>query len=177
MNLNKFIPTFLFSFLSLEYVEAHCPLCTFGAIAIAGGAAWLGISNGVIGLFIGAFAVSMGLWISNLVKKEYIPFQRALFVLSSYLLTVLPLLTIVGNSAYPFYISLSGDYGTWLNKTYLINLFLVTSILGGLIVFISPWLSKTISKLRGNRTFPFQGMILTFILLLLIGGIIQFGVL
>ncbi len=177
MNLKKFIPFFLFSFLSLEYVDAHCPLCTFGAIAIAGGAAWLGISNGVIGLFIGAFAVSMGWWVSNMIKKKYIPYQLWVLVISSYLLTILPILSLIGNSTYPFYVSITGDYGSWLNRTYLVNLFLLASILGGLIVLISPRLSRKISKIRIGITFPFQGMIITFLLLLLTAGIIQWGIL
>lgn len=41
---------------------AHCPLCTIGAGAAAVGAAWLGVSYMVIGVFLGAFGLAIGLW-------------------------------------------------------------------------------------------------------------------
>src|SRR3989344_9503518 len=72
-------------------VSAHCPLCTLGAGAAAAGAVWLGVSKVVIGLFIGAFAMSMGMWFSKIPKKKYIPFQKTLIILAIFLTTVLPL--------------------------------------------------------------------------------------
>jgi FtsH-binding integral membrane protein len=56
------VPFFLFIIVAaialLPAVSAHCPLCTAGAMLAAGGAAYLGVSNGAIGIFI-AMIVNM----------------------------------------------------------------------------------------------------------------------
>lgn len=151
---------------------AHCPLCTMGAAAAAGGAVWLGVSNAAIGVFIGAFAVSMGWWIGKLIKKQYVPFQRSGIVAISFFTTVLPLLPMM-EGIQPFYISLFGSYGSLLNRTYIINLFLAGSLLGGLIVCLTPWMSNILTKWRNGKMIPFQGILLTFLLLILTGAIMQ----
>src|SRR3989339_671279 len=117
MGLKKLIAFFPFLLL-MQSAYAHCPLCTAGAAFAAGGAAWLGISKAIIGVFIGAFAVSTGWWVSNLLKKKYIPFQKIVLILVSYIATVLPILPLMPGF-YPLLISFSGDYGSLLNRTYL----------------------------------------------------------
>ena len=158
--------------LSIKNALAHRPLCTAGAAIAAGGALWLGISKSVVSLFLGAFAVSMGWWISRLIKKKYIPLQRPILILLSFLLTIIPLLPIF-TQVYPVYISWIGEYGSLLNRTYILNPPLYTSILGGIIVSITPLISKKISSLRKGKMVPFQGIFLTFGLLILLGVIIQ----
>src|SRR3990172_1231972 len=54
--------------------SAHCPLCVLGAGAVATTATFLGVDDIVIGVSIGAFALALGLWISNVVKKKFIPY-------------------------------------------------------------------------------------------------------
>ena len=157
---------------AIQSVAAHCPLCTVGAAAAAGGAAYLGVNKGIIGIFIGAFAASMGWWISKLIKKNYIPFQRGVLVIFSYLTTVIPLLPLLGTQD-PLYISFMGGYGSILNRTYLINLFLYGSIVGALIVCSTPFISNKLTEWRGEKM-PYQMMGLTFILLLALSLIIQF---
>ncbi len=147
--------------------QAHCPLCTVGAAAAAGGAAWLGVSEIVIGVFTGAFAVSIGWWLGRLIRKRYVPFQRSLVILLSFVTTILPLLKLLGG-LHPVFIFIAGDYGSLLNRTYLINLFLVGSVLGGFIVLITPWLSSMITKYRHGMTVPYQGIILTLALLIIL---------
>ena len=163
------IPIFLtFSVFLAEFVSAHCPLCTIGAGAVAAGAVWLGVSKVVVALFIGGFAMSMGMWFSRIIKKKYIPFQRTVIVLVVFLTTVIPLMplfTAIG----PLYISFIGEYGV----TYAINYSLVSSLFGGLIVFSSPFLSKMITNFRKGKIIPFQGVMLTLTLLLITGGLIQ----
>ncbi len=171
MKLKKFL-ALLPSLVLIKSVYAHCPLCTIGAAAAAGGAAWLGVSKVVIGVFIGAFAVSIGWWISNLIKKQYIPFQRLLIILFSFITTIIPLLVIIGGK-YPVYISLIGDYGSLLNRTYIIDLFFIGSILGGFIVSITPWLSKKITEIRNGKMLPYQGIILTLALLVILSITIE----
>ena len=170
-----YLLSFFFLFL-IKNLEAHCPLCTAGAMVAAGGAAYLGVDSIVIGIFIGAFAVSMGLWISKLIKKQYVPYQTYLLVLISFLTTVLPVIFALPNSeheVYPWYISIAGDYGTLLNRTYLFSKVLVGSIIGGIITIFTPRLSKLITKARHGKTFPFQGVAVTFLTLIIIGIIAQ----
>ncbi|HLC97400.1 MAG TPA: hypothetical protein VJC21_01305 [Candidatus Nanoarchaeia archaeon] len=151
---------------------AHCPLCTMGVAAAAGGAAYLGIDKAIIALFVGAFAVSTGWWVGKKIKKRIIPFQLAAIVVLSFLLTVVPLLPLL-ERIYPLYISWTGDYGSMLNRTYVLNLSWFTSALGGVIVGIAPWLSKKVSVLRNEKIIPFQGVLLTIGLLLVFGVLLQ----
>lgn len=171
MKFRFFLFSFFFIFLS-ENVKAHCPLCTIGAGAAAGAAVYLGVSKVVIGLFIGAFAMSMGYWMGNFAERKYnkkrIMFQKPLIIVSIFLLTVLPLMPIF-EAIGPLYLSFIGEYG----KTFAINYSLYSSIFGGLIVFISPSLSSRITKLRNGKTIPFQGTSLTLLLLIVIGVLIQ----
>ena len=161
-----------FILLLTESVMAHCPLCVVGAAAAAGGATWLGVSKIVIGVFIGGFAVSTALWVSRLIKRKYIPFQTLFIVLFSFLTMIIPLMPMV-EEIYPLYISIIGDYGSLLNRTYVINLFFVGSIAGSLVVVFSPAISRRISRLRNNKLIPYQGVILTIALLILASIILQ----
>ncbi|MBI5389646.1 hypothetical protein HZB01_04690 [Candidatus Woesearchaeota archaeon] len=162
----------LLATLLVKGVQAHCPLCTIGVAAVAGGAMWLGVNTMIISLFVGAFAVSTGWWVGRMIKKKYIPYQTTAIVLASFLLTIIPLLPLLKN-IYPIFISWTGDYGSLLNRTYIIDLALVGSMLGGAIVAIAPWLSSRISALRKGKILPFQGVLLTLALLVVTGAIIQ----
>ena len=51
--------------------------------------------------------------------------------------------------------------------------FLIGSIIGGIILLISPFISKLISNLRNGETIPFQGIAITFLLLILLGAVLQ----
>lgn len=174
MKFKNLFSFFIFPLILLSKgVYAHCPLCTIGAAAVAGGAAYYGVNQLVIGLFIGGFAISMGMWIARLIKKKYVPFQTILIVLISFFTTILPLLPLMKEVA-PLYISLFGGYGTLLNRTYVINLFFIGSIPGGIMVGIAPWLSKKITSLRKGKRMPFQGIMITLLLLIIAGVILQF---
>lgn len=159
------IPIFLFF---ISRVNAHCPLCTIGAGAAAAGAIWLGVSKVVVALLIGGFAMSMGMWFSRVVKKKYIPFQKTIIVLVVFLTTVLPLMPIF-KAIGPLYIPFIGAYGI----TYALNYSLGSSLLGGVIVFFAPTLSNKLTKARNGKMIPFQGIVLTLALLLIMGVVIQ----
>ena len=152
---------------------AHCPLCTIGAGLAATLAVWLGVSIIVVGIFIGAFAIALGLWIGRLIKKQYFKYQKISIGLVSFLATVIPLQPFL-NSYTSIYISWSGDYGSIFNRTYLIDRFLLGSVIGAAIILVSPYLSRLLTRMRGGRQFPFQGILLTFISLFAISLIIQF---
>lgn len=172
MRIRFFLISFLvFSILAIP-VLAHCPLCTVGAAFVAGGAAILGIHRMVIGVFIGALAASMGIWFGRIIKKKVIPLQKTAIVLASYLLTVLPMWSLL-KDAHPLLLNLAGDYGSMLNRTYLVDYFIIGSIIGSFIAIIAPFLSEKITTMRKGRHIPFQGIALTFLLLIITGIILQ----
>tara|TARA_Y100000310_G_scaffold298918_1_gene333317 strand:+ start:165 stop:695 length:531 start_codon:yes stop_codon:yes gene_type:complete len=149
---------FVFNILT---VTAHCPLCTIGAVAAAGGAAYFGVSISAIGVFLGGFGVSMGWWIGNHIKKKFIPYQKPILILVSFLTTVIPLIPLL-KEYHGVYVPFFGEYGSTIS----IEVFSIGAVVGGIIVCITPFLSKKITDLRKNQL-PFQGIVLTFILLLL----------
>jgi len=168
----------LFSIISLATLIspaaalAHCPLCTAGAGLAALGAYKLGVNGLTTGLLIGAFAVALGLWLGKMITKKYLPGQDNVIAAFSWLTTVLPLQTLLADYT-SIYVSWSGDYSSWLNRTYLINLFLVGALVGAMLVYQTSPLSKFITKRRG-KTMPFQTMLITFTLILLASLITQF---
>jgi hypothetical protein len=167
----------LFVVIIAEVVSAHCPLCTIGAGAAAAGAVWLGVQKVAVAVLIGGFAMSMGMWFARVIRKRwnYFKGQDAFVIIGVFLLTVLPILPIIGQTT-GFYLSLFGDYGGLFNRTYVLNLSLFSSLLGGVIVYFSPLLSKKVTKLRRNKIIPFQGIILTIALLIVTGAIVHFVV-
>ncbi len=158
-----------------KFALAHCPLCTVGIGMAAAGAIWLGINIVAIGLFVGAFALALGLWMNKIIKKKFFKGQRIAVGLASFVLTVIPLsLAPIFQSYTSIYINISGDYGSWLNRTYLINLFILGSIMGACVLLVSPYISNLITKFRQGKRISFQGLIVTLCLLFLTALIIQF---
>ncbi|PIO07344.1 hypothetical protein COU59_03390 [Candidatus Pacearchaeota archaeon CG10_big_fil_rev_8_21_14_0_10_34_12] len=162
------IPLFsLIAILFSDFVSAHCPLCTLGAGAAAGAAVWLGVSKVVVALFLGAFSMAIGLWFSKFIKKKYIPYQKSLIALIVFLATLIPLLpffTAIG----PLYIPFMGDYGL----TYAFNYSIASSLLGAGIILASPFVSRKATIISG-KTFPYQAITITLLMLIISGGIIQ----
>lgn len=146
---------------------AHCPLCTAGAGVLAILAASLGVSSVVVGVLIGAFALALSLWISGMVKKQYIPYQKHILTVVIFLGTVIPIMPFIEHYA-PFYVPFIGEYGT----TYTINLYIFGVVIGSFIMFVAPFLSGLITKLR-NRQVPFQGISIAIVLLVGVSVIIQ----
>jgi hypothetical protein len=151
--------------------QAHCPLCTAGAGLLAVAAISFGISPIIIAVLIGAFGWTLGLWFSSAVKRQYIPLQKPVIAVLTFVLTVLPLQPLVQIYA-PLHLSLGGQYGSLLYNTYLINLYLVGSVFGAVLVAIAPFVSRLVTKLRG-RSFPYQGLSITILLLVLASVLIQ----
>lgn len=158
-----------------QTASAHCPLCVVGAGGAALLAKWLGVSTLSLGLFIGAFAIAVGYWFARLLARKFK--KRSIYlgtaiVIFSFFSTVLPILSMM-----PGYTTISifwgGEYGSIFNRTYLINLFFVGSVIGGLYMILSPRISRALTKLRKNRTLPFQGIIITFLLLLITAVIFE----
>lgn len=162
------IPIFASGSLALwpTTVHAHCPLCVGGAGAAAGAAALLGVSYGSIGVFIGAFSLAMALWVPRLIKKQYFPHQAKALSIIIYATTVGPLLPLFEDYT-SVYIDLGGEYGTLMNQTHLINLFIIGVVVGSLIVLVAPHISSRLVKLRSGKLIRFQGLLITFVLLVI----------
>lgn len=150
---------------------AHCPLCTAGAGALAVFAAYLGVSTFTVGVLVGAFALALGLWIAGMPKKQYFKHQRPVLAAAVFLGTVLPVMPLVQDYA-PLYVPLWGRYGNPFNRTYAVNLYLAGIPLGMLALWIAPRLSRALTRARG-RQLPYQGLGITFLLLGVIGVIVQ----
>ncbi len=167
-----FISTFL---LTANFALAHCPLCTAGAGIGAIIAKNLGMKSSVIGVFLGAFSVALGWWLANILRKnekiKNFKFLLPISILISFFSIILPL-KLYFYEIGSFYFNLFGDYGTLFNRTYAYDKFLFASIIGGLIILISPKLSLYLTKIR-KKNFPFQGLIINFVLLSLISVIFQ----
>lgn len=169
-------PVLILSFVVMSvprFVSAHCPLCTLGAGAVAVGASLLGVKSAVIGVFLGAFGLALGLWFARIIKKNFIPYQEWVLGIGSFLATILPLRSLMQDYG-SVYVSLSGDYGSLLNRTYIWDKFLVGSIIGGLFLAIAPWISVMLTKNRKGIMLPFQGMGITFLLLIMAAFALQF---
>jgi len=151
--------------------SAHCPLCTVGAGALAVLAASLGVSSVVVGILIGAFALALALWLPSLIKKQYIPRQKEILVVLIFLGTLLPIMPLIRDFG-PLYVSLGGEYGSLWHNTYTIDLFLFGAVVGTILMFISPAISKWVARLRGSQI-PYQGIIITFVLLIVASTIAQ----
>lgn len=99
-------------------------------------------------------------------------FFKSLSILISFLSIILPL-KLYFYEIGSFSIFWFGEYGSLFNRTYVYDKFLFGSIIGGLILLTSPLISKKIIELRQGRIFPYQGLLITFILLIIISVLFQ----
>ena len=146
---------------------AYCPLCTAGTGLAALGASYLGIDDIIVGIWVGAFSLSLGILTAKSIKKTFIPWQKAIISLTIFFLTILPS-KVFFKKLIPIYLHFVGPYGSILNKTYIINRFLAGSLIGGLIVFISPYINQAFIFLFKGKKIAFQKLIITFTLLALV---------
>jgi len=155
-----------------KVVSAHCPLCTVGAGALAVFAASIGISTMVVGVFIGGFALALSTWIAKLPKKKYLSYQYQILTLVVFFGTIIPIMPFIREYR-PLYVSLFGDYGNVFHNTYTINLFVAGSIIGALLMFIGPYLSKQVTKMRNGKIISYQGISISLLLLVVASIIIE----
>lgn len=152
---------------------AHCPLCTGGAGAVAVAAAYLGVRHGALGVVLGGFSIALALWLAHKPKKDYVAHQSKILFWGIYLTTIIPFYVMFKGDYTSFYLSLGGDYGDITNRTYLIDMFIPGAILGSLAIVFAPALSSWITKQRGGSTIKFQGLAISFALMLILGAIMQ----
>ena len=153
-------------FLSLPSdVLAHCPLCTVGAGFLAAAAASIGVSAAVLGVLIGAFALALGLWAAKGIKSKRIRHQDTAVSLGVFLATILPIMPLIRDYR-GVYIPFLGEYGI----TYAVNLYLLGVLIGAVLLFSAPHMSRLLTRIRKGQTWPFQGVSVT-LLLLIIGAV------
>lgn len=143
--------------------KAHCPLCSAGAGGFAAVASALGVGLEIVGVFVGAFGIATGLWTSRYITEQYLPRQKWIVSFAVYLTIVVPLLPMMTDHV-AVSVSIAGEYGSALNRLYLLNSYMIGAVLGGLLTAATPRMSEWITEARGS-TVPFQGMTLTFGLL------------
>ncbi len=150
-------------------VAAHCPLC---AAATAGGVAatrLLGVDDTVTGTFVGGFVVSTGLWFNNWLRKkknggEFLPFQTAIVLLLSVAFTILTfyMAKLIG-SPDPAY------------RIFGIDKLVLGTLVGTAVTIGAFELHKRIKAANNGKVLmPFQGIIVTLLLLAATGAVFFF---
>lgn len=157
----------LLTIFTMPNVHAHCPLCTMAVGTAVISAKYYGLDSTIIGLLVGGFGVSTGLWVGLKIKRHF-KFQLGLIVFLSFILTVIPLLYLEKDSIY-FPLLLIGQEGSFLNKVYWINKMLFGSIIGGVVTLLSYLIHAQIKKVNGRVLFPFQGVVFNLASLVISG--------
>lgn len=135
----------------MPFVSAHCPLCT---AAVGMGVAvtrFYGVDDMIVGLWVGAFIISTALWLNNVLKKKYIPFQDHIVTILIFAATIIS-----------FY------FGGLFNASSIfgVDKLLLGIIAGSILVYAGLFISSNVKQINKNKViFPFQTII--FILALL----------
>ena len=171
-----FIFLISFIFLSLNLVSAHCPLCTTGAAVGIGAARTYGVDDSIVGLFLGAFIASSGLWFSNWMKKKkmYFSLLPIISIIIFFLLLAVPFYIKGIITDFKMVISMPEHHSMLGMGIYGIDKLLFGMILGTLLISGTFSLSDYIKAKRGKVLFSFQGMIFMFIALLIFSLIFWF---
>jgi hypothetical protein len=146
---------------------AHCPLCVGGVLVLTFLGYEIGVKRIVLGFLTGALAVAFGEWLNRLIKRKFFKGQEFLIIALTFILTYLQVKNYIFNY-YSLYLPNLG-----INTPILIDKSLLLGIFGGFLVYIAPFISRWISQKRG-KTILFQRIIVTLILLIIFGLILQF---
>jgi hypothetical protein len=155
----------LIVFFSPIIVFAYCPLCVAGTGVLVIAGYELGVKKIVMGLLIGGLAVVFGEWLNKLIKRKIFKGQEFLVIVLTFILTYLPVKSLI--SDYFYFTITNQDHFVMIDKS------LLSGIFGGLLVYLAPFISKFITQKRG-KTILFQRIIVTLILLIIFGLILQF---
>jgi hypothetical protein len=160
--------TFLLILLLVPFITfAHCPLCVGGVLVLTFLGYEIGVKRIVLGFLTGALAVAFAEWMNRLIKRKIFKGQDFLIIALTFILTYLP----VKNYIFNYYSLYFPNLG--INTPILIDKSLLSGIFGGFLVYIAPFISRWISQKRG-KTILFQRIIVTLILLIIFGLILQF---
>ena len=148
--------------------KAHCPLCTIGAGGAALLAAYFGISAAPVGVFVGAFGLAAGLWSAKLIRRRYVRGQTNILGALSFASVVIPVMPMM-QQYYSLYVPWVGAYG----YTFAIDKFLVGAIIGAAVLYSAPLLSRRLTRLRGDKMMPYQGMLISLATLIVASGLLE----
>ena len=145
-------------------VSAMCPLCTAGAAIGLSIARYYGVDDIIIGLWLGALAVSTALWLNNVVKKRVrhaiIPFQGPLIVAAAIASTIVPF----------YFAGFFNGMPNMVDTILGINRAAFGAVIGGFVMFIGAPFSGFVKRKR-QRAFPFQTIILTLLMLSMLSAL------
>lgn len=155
----KFAMLSFFIFLFLPRLAlAHCPLCVAATGSAVSVARFYGVDDLIVGTFIGGFVISTAFWLNKLLKKknkgnDYIPFQLAIIILLSFILTF----TFFQSTGIVSHTTLFG-----------IDRILAGMLIGSAITLFAFGFNDFIRKINGNKNYiPFQVIVLTITFLLI----------
>ena len=154
-----FISFLFFSIFLIPNVLAHCPLCTAATGAAVTITRWYGLDDSIVGVFVGGMIVASGLWFNNLAKKfnkgkGYLPFQSGIFLLLSFILTIITF----------YFADLLGSNNMF--KIFGIDRILFGSIIGIIASFAAFKLHDMLRIFNRNRNyFPYQSILVLLLTL------------
>jgi len=148
-------------------VFAYCPLCVGSVLILTFLGYELGVKKIVLGFLAGALTVAFAEWMNKIIKRKLFKGQDFLIITLTFVLAYLSVKSYIFNY-YSLYFPNLG-----MSKPFLIDKSLLSGIFGGFLVYIAPFISKFITQKRG-KTILFQRIIITLILLIIFGLILQF---
>lgn len=144
---------------------AICPLCTIAVGAGIGLFEWMGISDLITGLWIGALIISLSFWTASWVncKGWRFPLQGLIMMIIYSVIIVLPLYYPMGYIGQP-------NHTLWH-----IDILLLGIIIGAIVFFCASILSLYLKVCnQGKVYFPFQNVVLPVLPLALLSIIFYF---
>jgi hypothetical protein len=164
LNMNKkqvftgfFIVEILSSLLIPIHAYAICPVCIVAVGAGVGLSRWLGISDLITGLWVGALLLAMSFWLSIFLRKRKInlPFQKTVITITMFLITFGPL-------------HMSKVIGHPLNRLFGIDKLFFGSIIGSVLFVIGVIIDHLIREGNGGKVrFFYQKVVIPVGLLLI----------
>lgn len=157
-------------------VRAHCPLCTTAVGGAVVGAAALGLPVGIVALLGGALLASSGLWLASALRKRskarWVHHRATphIIVWATLASLIIPLmLTPSVRAASTSMELLIIGANEWAVT---IDWLLVGGIIGTLTMYAGFWISDAIKRQKGRVLIPFQGIAITFALLVVESGLL-----
>jgi len=163
--IRKILPLFfilvIFFFSRIPLASAMCPLCVVGAAAGLSITRYYGIDDSVVGIWLGALAVSTALWINvivknkiNKTKRKPVPFQDILIIAVVFVATIAPF----------YFAGFFKGVPSMVDTLFGVNRLVFGVIVGSTITFAGAPISNFIKRKRSS-VLPYQTIILTVVLL------------
>jgi hypothetical protein len=142
-------------------VQAVCPVCTVAVGAGLGISRWLGIDDSIAGLWIGALALSSGLWLAGWVsQKEWDLPKKEWLAGSLFYFLLIPTLYLLGIAGNP------------LNTLWGIDKIILGIVIGTGVFAASVVVDKRLRLVNGNQVYLYyQKVILPMLFLSIVSFI------